>query len=312
MSPQLDPRHRRVLGPLASLSVWCVLAALAWLDSDGCAWSLHPGIALHTASVFAFIWSGIQALAGILSSAAEVTIAYLASAVSYLAAHVAMILHSTGAMFAKVWEGVKIVWSDVLRPALQWLDRQLQKFHAWLKSTLTPVFNWLTRVRDYLQDVYKRFVRPIIDTLDFLRALNRALLLFHVTLLQQLDAVLQKVEQRIEEPFLWVYQELTGLWSWIDRVIDIDGYYQRFTLARSMQRYAPDWINHFWRRQADLTAPAGPPPPPLPPGVGDDPEDYGHALADVYRRKDTPITAYVAELAVTWQQAAGARDSTAG
>jgi hypothetical protein len=242
---QVDRPRRRVLGPLASLGVWALLALIAWLDSDGCALALRPGLELHTAHVFALIVAGIQALAGYLATAAEVTATYLAAAVSWLAGRVTDILKSTGAMFAKVWDASKIVWSDVLKPALKWLDTQLVKLHTWLKTTFQPVFEWLKRVRTYLQDVYKRFVRPVIDTIEFIRALNRVLLSFHITVLQQVDLALQKLEQRIEEPFLWIYKELTAIWGWVDRIVDLDGVLQRVALIKSMAKYWPDWSHIF-------------------------------------------------------------------
>jgi hypothetical protein len=302
---QVDRRRRRVLGPLGSLGVWALFALIAWLDSDHCALALRPGFELHTAAVFSFIVAGIEALAGYLASAAEVTAVYVAQAVVWLAGRVGTILKSTGAMFAKVWDASKIVWSDVLKPALHWLSTELTKLHDWLKTTFKPVFEWLKIARDHVLDIYKRFVRPIIDTIEFIRSLNRVLLLFHIKFLQQLDAVLQKVEQRIEEPFLWIYQELTAIWSWVDRIIDFDGYYQRLTLARSMQRYAPDWINHFWRRQGvtDTNGDGGSPVDTS--SLDVDPTTYGESLSAFLKGEDSPITAYVGELVPLFNQAAG-------
>jgi len=234
--------HLRAPRWALSLLVWAALACLTWLDSDGCALALRPHAHLVTASVFQAIWAGIQALAGILSTAAAATVTYLAQALAFLATKVGVFLRSTGAMFAKVWDASKIVWNDVLKPALVWIDDHLKRLHDWLVKTFRPVFDFLKDVRERLLKFYKDFVRPVLDTIDFIRAINRVLLTFHITLLQSLDKVLQQIEQRIEEPILWLNRQLTRVFNLLDLIITFDGFYQRLTLIKSMSRYAPAWM----------------------------------------------------------------------
>jgi hypothetical protein len=225
-----------------SLVVWAILGLIAWLDR-------HTGALARHADVFSAIWAAIQVVGNILGDAGaaiaatlEGVVAYLATAVAWLAGRVASILVSTGAVFAKVWDAIRVVWSDVLKPALVWIDEQLTRVAAWLKSTLKPVFDFLARVRDELQAIYKRFVQPIIDTIEFLRQLNRVLLAFHIHLLQQLDTVLQQIETRIEEPILWLNAQLSKIFNSLDLVLTLDGVLQRLTLIKSMSRYAPSWL----------------------------------------------------------------------
>lgn len=226
---------------------------LLWLDSPASPFSLHVRRELIAASVFQAIWTGIEILAGWVATAAEVTATYVWIALQWLGAAVGTFLKSTGAMFAKVWDGMKIVWSDVLKPALVWIDDHLKRLYTWLKDTFKPVFDFLREVRCRLHDFYTTFVRPVVDTIEFVRQINRVLLAFHVDLLQSLDKVLQQLEQRIEEPFLWVEKKLNEIWNTLELVVTLDGFFQRLTLLRSMQRYAPRWINHFWARQFDPT-----------------------------------------------------------
>jgi hypothetical protein len=144
-----------------------------------------------------------------------------------------------------------------LKQFVLWADKKFRLLEAWLKETFAPLLRFLKNIKDHIDDIYKRFVRPIIDTIEFIRQINRVLQVFHVHLLDKLDTTLQRLEQKIEEPFLWVRAELTKIQNVVDRIITLDGLVQRVTLLRSMSKYAPAWINGFWNRQIDPNLKAG-------------------------------------------------------
>jgi hypothetical protein len=291
-----------------------VLAAFvlaAWLDRDGCLASAQR------ADVFTAIWAGIQIVASWLGTAGaaiatslEGVVAYLVSALAWLGGRVADILTSTGAMFARVWDGVKIVWSDVLKPALTWVDQQLTRLQTWLKDTFGPVFKWLQRVRDELDAIYKRFVRPVVDTIEFIRQLNRVLLSFHIDVLKQLDATLAELERRIEEPFLWLRGKIVELQNAVTLIVTADGLFQRLTLLRSMNRHAPEWFSMFWSKQsptpADLAGVRlGAGAVTVPTAI-----DYRDALSKAYRREPNDLQDDIDSLGPIWTTALNGTPST--
>jgi hypothetical protein len=238
----LFPSGRRQRDVALAIVLLGVLLLAAWLDRG-------RAVLVERADIFTAIWVGIQVIGSWLGTAGaaiatslEGVVAYLVSALGWLGGRVADILTSTGAMFARVWDGLKIVWTDVLKPALVWIDQQFTRLQAWLKDTFAPVFQFLQRVRDELNAIYARFVRPIVDTIEFIRELNRVLLAFHIDVLKQLDAVLAQLEQRIEEPILWLNQKVSELQNAVNFIVTLDGFFQRLTLLRSMQRYAPSWM----------------------------------------------------------------------
>lgn len=141
-----------------------------------------------------------------------------------------------------------------LKTLALWANRKLLALERYLKDKFGPILRWLKLVKDHLDDFYKRFIRPIIDTIEFIRQLNRVLQVFHINLLRKLDATLAQIEQKIEEPFLWVRAHITEIENLVNRVLTLNGLFQRLTLLRSMAHYAPAWINHFWSRQIDLGA----------------------------------------------------------
>jgi len=288
-----------------SLAWWSAVALLVWLDSASSPLAVRPGIPIAHAAFFLYIWQGIQILAGAIATAAEVSVGYLAVALQWLAARVGDFFMASGAMFARVWDAVKIVWSDAVKPALQWLDDNLKRLQAWLKDTFKPVFDFLRVIHDRLLAFYNQFVRPITDTIDFLRQVNRVLVAFHIHILDKLDQVLQQVEQRIEEPFLWVFQKLNEIWDVLDRVVTLDGLFQRLTLITSMRRYAPDWMNGFWNTQITPGVQWGDPYSrdrdyPL-----DDIQANGLELTRFYRGEDNRMESSVTALLPVFRQAAG-------
>lgn len=288
-----------------ALALLCAVALAAWLDR---------GRVVHVqeAAIFSAIWAGIEFIGHILgivgaavASSLVAVVSYLSTAVAWLAHRIADVVFSTGAVFAKVWEGLKIVWSDVLKPALVWIDKSITRLATWLKDTLKPVFKWLDTVRKHLDDIYKRFVRPIIDTIDFVRNVNRVLLTFHITLLQKLDSVLAQIEQRIEEPILWLYARLSEVQNAVNYVVTADGFFQRYALLRSMDKYAPAWMKSFWDKQviglsgqARIDAAAR--------EVRERPAaEYGTHLSKIYSGHEGELSGYVGELVPLWKDAAG-------
>lgn len=150
----------------------------------------------------------------------------------------------------------RLAGSAVKRLAL-WADRKFRVLEQFLKDKFGPVLRFIKNIKDHLDEFYKRYVRPIIDTIEFIRQLNRVLQVFHIDLLRKLDATLARLEQKIEDPFLWARERLTLIENWIDRIVTLDGLFQRLTLLRSLDKYAPSWIASFWARQVQPGAGAG-------------------------------------------------------
>lgn len=236
-SLQSDARRRAQL--VIALAIASVL--LDWL---------LPLPAAPTTKAFWGIFVAIASAIGhFLHSAGDVVLAALVSTVNYLRAGVAVLgktiksgIFEAGRATARALRAVKTFITDALPRFVRWTFAKLTQFETWLHRTFAPVFKFLSAVRERLNWFYKTFLRPIIDTLEFLRAINRVLLAFHITWLQKLDRVLAEIEQKIEEPFLWVNAKLNEIWNVLDRVVTLDGFFQRITLVRSLSRYAPAWL----------------------------------------------------------------------
>lgn len=302
---QASSRRRQRSRVGLSLGVWAALALIWWLDSPASPLALHGAPETRQAGVVAAIVTVIEIFAGWVATAAEITAAYVWVALQWLGGNVATMLRNTGSMFAKVWDAGKIVWSDALKPALLWVDDKLTRFYSWLQGTFKPVFDFLREIRTRLMAFYDTFVRPVIDTIEFIRQINRVLLAFHINLLQQLDTVLQQIETRIEEPIQWINEKLNEVWGALELVVTADGFFQRLTLIRSMSRYAPNWMNGFWNRQIGQDVKAGDDYSRTRDYPSDSDEANGLELARFYRGEPSRMDGTVGGLIPIFRVAAG-------
>lgn len=192
-----------------------------------------------------------------------------------------------------------------VRDLATWAYHNIQALSAWLREKLGPVLRFIQTLKDRLHEIYRRFVKPVIDTIEFIRQLNRILQVFHIDILSSLDRVLAQVEQRIEQPFLWVEKKLTEVQNWINRIVTLDGLLQRATLIASMSRYVPSWVAGFWNSQVDRSQLAGDPYSRGRIYPRDEVWAPGKELALFFRGEGSRIDADVAELVPIWRQAAG-------
>jgi hypothetical protein len=187
---------------------------------------------------------------------------------------------------------------------MKWAGDKLRKLEQYLKDKFGPILHYLKVLKDHINDIYKRFVRPIIDTIEFIRQLNRVLNVFHIHVFDKLDTTLQQIERRLEEPFQWVLQHITELENWVDRIVTLDGLFQRITLLRSLEGYAPDWLKLFWDKQARGISPIvrddlrGQRVPLVDAG------SYGKELGDYLTGRPSEIGGLADELVSMWREAA--------
>jgi len=164
----------------------------------------------------------------------------------------------TARAIARVLRTVASLAANGIKRFAVWAYNEVVKLHDFLKEKFGPVLQWLKELKQHIRDIYDRFVRPIVDTIQFIRQLNALLALFHIDLLKKLDATLAKIEQRIEDPFVKLQQWINRVDNAISLIIDEGGIFQRVTLIKSMSRYAPAWLRIATAaRSQDISGDAG-------------------------------------------------------
>lgn len=252
----------------------------------------------------------VAGIAGFLRGMVNITVSQLLRLVQYLRD---ALVKLSKEMLSAVWRAGKALARALvslgrlayggLKQFVLWADRKLRALERWLKDIFGPVLARLKWIKDHIDEFYKRFVRPIIDTIEFIRQINRVLNLFHIKVLNKLDTTLQQIEARIDEPFLWVRAHITELQNIVSRVMTLDGFFQKLTLIRSLERYAPAWIHTFWVNQigpAKATTPPADSPSGYPPHQVL--EDV-NALNDYWIRGDGDHATRISELSLMFLQA---------
>jgi len=191
----------------------------------------------------------VAGIGNAISSFFGITAKDLIKFLNYLKEH---LLTLTKEMFKGVYRAAKAIAKSVrtlaklagrgLKNFAQWAYREVKKLHDYLEKKFKPVLAWLAKLKKHIRELYDKWVKPVVDTIEFIRKLNSILELFHISLLKKLDATLATIERRIEDPFVKLNQWITWAENQIDRIIGLDGIFQRVTLIKSMSRYAPAWL----------------------------------------------------------------------
>lgn len=227
----LSPADRRV----AWLAL-VVVAVASWLDADRC-------VVAQQAAVFSFVVQGLVWLGNAIGGAAtfigvhlEAVVAWLVSSLQWLTGHVASIFKATGAMFARVWDGLKTYYNAVLKPFALEVWHFFDRVRGWLMKYLGPVLKWAKRVRDELLRYYQSIIAPVLDIIDVTRASLRVLGDLGVDWARALDQKLGEWESTVTENFLWVLGQVNRVIDTVNGIVTLDGLFQRVPFLATLRR----------------------------------------------------------------------------
>lgn len=193
----------------------------------------------------------------------------------------------------------------VLLGLIHGVDNGITGLHNWLKNTLGPVLRALQKFRKLFLAFYDKWFKPIFDTIDVIRHVLQVLSFLHLDFARNLDQKLSDLEARLRKIILFPLVELNKVINQVNLVIDEFGFYQRYTLVRSMIKYDVDMWNTLLHRQvvgispAEKTARAGQQ------YERNDPAVAGVALGEFYRTGGGELAPVINELAPVWLAAAG-------
>lgn len=140
-------------------------------------------------------------------------------------------------------QSLKDLWEKVLKPGWAKFNKWIDRAHDWLKTKFGPIVAWLGKARKYLTIFYTRFLKPILEIIDVARAVLKILSQLGIDWAKQLDAKLAALEDWIVGKFTEVYTRITRAEDWINRIVDLDGLFQRVILLRSLFRDVGDAWN---------------------------------------------------------------------
>lgn len=155
------------------------------------------------------------------------------------------------------WEFFRLTYERVLRPFALKVWRLLQRAKQWLDATFGPVLDFLKFIRDNLLGFYNTWIRPWLDLIDVTRGLLRVLSSLGLRWARELDRRLGELEDAIERPFRYVLAKVNELVNIVNRIVTVDGLFQRLAFLRTLERdylYAWRAATNPWIRERDDAA----------------------------------------------------------
>lgn len=191
-----------------------------------------------------WIWNGVQAAAVLTVHALSIIAGYLwaglKAAGSYLSG------------FGKAaWRFFRNTWDHVLKPAWQKFFKFVDRIHDRLERIFGPVLRKINAIRTFILGFWKRFIRPILDAIDIARSVLRVLAQLGIDWAKRLDSELARIQAAIEKPLLEIIRRLNEVANWINRIVDLDGLFQKLVFVRSLERDAREVSRTFvnWRHR---------------------------------------------------------------
>jgi hypothetical protein len=107
------------------------------------------------------------------------------------------LLNDIAGIFQSIWKGLKWLWENYIKVALDWLQKHLAKAIDWIRRHLKSAIAQLKKWKKwYDQHILPQQLR-MLKTIQMIRQFLSILRLFHVKWATQLDAKLADIQNRI-------------------------------------------------------------------------------------------------------------------
>ena len=140
-------------------------------------------------------------------------------------------------------------WNKILKQLITRLAALAKAVSDAITKVLVPALQTLQKIRDLLNKLYDKFVRPLLSYIQIVRKYLQILKALHVPFADKLDGILARIQGKIIAPYLWVLRTVNGYGRWINLIITAQGTIQRAVFLNSHYRYQSTWVKMFWNSQ---------------------------------------------------------------
>lgn len=246
----------RRLSARASLLCWLVLVAACVVE-----WT-WPGATFAQRAFLNFIITAVVAVGKFLWDVAQTVgvkviwavVRNLGRGLEWVARWSGKIAQATGTFFARTVKLFKGFYRDVIRPAVLTLTRWFRMLQGKLRRWFGPVLKFLEDVRVEVLKFYKKWIRPVLDTIDVARFVTRTLARFDVEWAKKLDAKLEQIQGIVTRNFTLLLSYINRAIDALNDIIDVTGALKRIPLIRALLNYRSEWMAIWWAAtHRDLT-----------------------------------------------------------
>jgi len=136
-----------------------------------------------------------------------------------------------------LWWFVSPVWDDVIKPVVEILDGLYDGLKQFLLDHFSWLLPWVQKATDLTRLVYLDIIKPITLAFQYVRNVLDILKALHVPLAAELEADLNKLENKILGPIIDVVNTVNQIADLVQQLIlDPAGLLLRHTLLSSLFR----------------------------------------------------------------------------
>jgi hypothetical protein len=129
----------------------------------------------------------------------------------------------------------KGIWDGIKRVA-----RALDALRKRLAGWIAPLLEWLKKARDWLDWIYHRVIRPLINLIQRLRMFLVVLRQLHVKWAEKLDKILVRVEADIYKTFGAVRAAVNDIITILEEIQEPGGLFRAGIVLLSAAKYATE------------------------------------------------------------------------
>jgi hypothetical protein len=171
------------------------------------------------------LWSGISGASSFFSSSLRDAFGFISDVVS------------------KIKNALQWVWVNVIKAVLTKILAAYSKLRDLLKRIFGPVLDLIKKLRAFYQNYFNQFVKPMLKVIRQIRQVLQIFKLLGFKWAARLDGDLARIENKIVQAYVTLFQYLNIATSWIQLIVDPAGILRRNPLFAGLIRSAPELRN---------------------------------------------------------------------
>lgn len=155
------------------------------------------------------------------------------------------VFHYAWSFLKSVASLFRSLWDNFFKKIFTAVWNAIQTAQQWLEKIFGPVVKFLKMIRDFYDRWFKYFIKPLLNFLQLIRNVIKVLDFLHIHVLDSLDKVIAKIEQKITTAVLTIRGVLNGLIDIVSILADPLNIIRHPTIVYSIRRTALGLVKIF-------------------------------------------------------------------
>lgn len=157
----------------------------------------------------------------------------------------------------KLLSALHTIWTTFLDALWSLVKNIVQAVWKLMSEVLPKIVQTIRQLRTLLDEIYRKYIRPVMNWIQIARRYLAILKAFHVPFADKLDAFLVKIQGKIIGPYLYVLRQLNGVGNWVNLIVTTQATIQRPVFLRTAWANKGALTNLWYDSQMDPAARPG-------------------------------------------------------